>query len=345
MIQGTVPRDSAARQLGTSAAPERPQESSARHWNPPDARRRLQLALAALWLLDAVLQFQAFMFSRSFPRMLGEAAHGNPAFIAGPITWSAHLVEQHVAAANAGFATIQLLLGLGIAWRPATRFALAASVVWALTVWWLGEGLGLVLTGAASPANGAPGAVILYALLAVLLWPAGRERPAPFAAGGAVGSRAARLIWLALWGSLGYLALQQAGQVPEALGSTVSGMASGEPGWLAWTDNHLGSMINHQGAAVSIVLAAALLLVAAGIYLPMPVSRAIIVLAVAVAAAISIAQAFGGVLSGTGTDPSSGPLLALLAIAYWPSRTSPAASPRARPAAHPARPAAPAGDR
>jgi hypothetical protein len=333
----------AAWRHATSTAPKRPPDTSAGRWKPPDARRRLQLALAALWLLDAVLQFQAVMFSRSFAQMLTGAAHGNPAFIAGPITWSAHLVEQHAAAANACFATIQLLLALGIAWRPATRIALAASVVWALAVWWLGEGLGLLLTGTASPVNGAPGAVILYALLAVLLWPVRRDRPAPFAAGGAVSPRAARLIWLALWGSLGCLALQQAARAPRALGSTVSGMASGEPGWLGWADTHLGSLISHQGGAASIVLVTALLLVAAGIYLPASALRASIVLAVAVAAVIGIAQAFGGILSGAGTDPGSGPLLALLAIAYWPSTTPAAASPAAlpgRPATQAGRPAA-----
>jgi hypothetical protein len=69
------------------------------------------------------------------------------------------------------FATIQLLLALGIAWRPTVRVALGASIVWALGVWWFGEGLGEVLTPGASPVNGAPGAVIIYALLAVLLCP------------------------------------------------------------------------------------------------------------------------------------------------------------------------------
>ena len=83
---------------------------------------------------------------------------------------------------NTIFATIQLLLGLGIAFRPTVRVALAASVAWSLGVWWFGEGLGGVLSGGASPLNGAPGAVILYALLAVLLWPADRgagRRPSP----------------------------------------------------------------------------------------------------------------------------------------------------------------------
>ena len=145
-----------------------------------DPRRALQLALGALWLLDGMLQFQPSMFGRGFPRMLAGSAHGNPAVVARPITWSAGIIGHHVVALNALFAAIQLLLGLGIAWRPAVKFALAGSVAWSLAVWWLGEGLGGVLAGTASLVNGAPGAVLLYALLAVLLWPADRppaDRP------------------------------------------------------------------------------------------------------------------------------------------------------------------------
>jgi hypothetical protein len=36
------------------------------------------------------------------------------------------------------------------------------------------------------------------------------------------------------------------------------------------------------------------------------------------AAALWIAEALGEVFTGTGTDPNTGPLLALLAVAYWP---------------------------
>jgi len=68
---------------------------------------------------------------------------------------------------NTIFATIQLLIGLGIAFRPTVRLALAVSIAWSIGVWWFGEGLGGVLSGTASPLNGAPGAVIIYALLAV----------------------------------------------------------------------------------------------------------------------------------------------------------------------------------
>jgi hypothetical protein len=74
--------------------------------------------------------------------------------VADPATWSAALIGHHTAALNASFAVIQLLLGLGIAWRPTVRLALAASVAWALAVWWLGEGLGGLLAGTATARPG-----------------------------------------------------------------------------------------------------------------------------------------------------------------------------------------------
>ncbi len=120
----------------------------------PDARRALQLGLAGVWLLDALLQYQPVMFTRASGQLLAATAAGNPGVVAPPITWDATLVEHHAVALNAVFATIQLLLGLGIVVRPLTRFALAASVawslaVWSLAVWWLGEGFDGVLESAA----------------------------------------------------------------------------------------------------------------------------------------------------------------------------------------------------
>ena len=125
-----------------------------------DARRKLQLALGVIWVLDGILQFQPAMFTKTFPDMLAGSAHGNPGVVAGPITWSASLIDHHVVVLNAIFATVQLALGLGIAWRPTLKLALAASIAWSLAVWWLGEGLGGVLTGSASPWNGAPNPIL-----------------------------------------------------------------------------------------------------------------------------------------------------------------------------------------
>jgi hypothetical protein len=299
-------------------------------WEAPDARRRLQLALGGIWLLDAVLQYQSFMFTRAFARTLAASAGGNPALVADPIIWSARLIAHHAVAMNSVFATVQLLLAIGIAWRPTVKIALGASIAWSLAVWWLGEGLGSVLTGKASPLTGAPGAVIIYALLAILLWPAATDRPSAFVAGRAVGAPVARALWLALWGGLACLSLQPAVLAGRGLDSMISAMAPGAPGWLATIDRHLGGLLGHYGLTVSIVLAVTLGIIAAGVYLP-PAARAAVVLAIAVAAVIWAAEALGGVFTGAGTDPNSGPLLALLAVAYWPSgagrRPAAAASP------------------
>jgi hypothetical protein len=292
-----------------------------------DARRALQLGLAAIWLLDGVLQYQSFMYTKAFGQMLAGTAAGNPSVIARPINWDATLVEHHLVLTNTIFATIQLLLGLGIAFRPTVRLALGASIAWAIGVWWFGEGLGGVLNGGASPLNGAPGAVIIYALIAVLLWPADRDLSAPFVAARAVGAHVARALWLVFWLSQAYFALTPANRAPQAVNGMIASMNSGEPGWLAAIERGGASLVADQGLAASIVLAVALAGIAIGVYLPQPFAKATLVLAIVVALVIwVVAQAFGGILAGGGTDPNSGPLLVLLALAYWPLRPASAST-------------------
>jgi hypothetical protein len=282
--------------------------------------------------------------------MLSGSAQGNPAVVARPITWSAGIIGHHVVALNAVFAVSQLLLGLGIAWRPAVKLALAGSVAWSLAVWWLGEGLGGVLAGTASPIDGAPGAVLLYGLLAVLLWPsdrppaasftaarapavrdpaasftaarapAVRDPAAPFTAARAVGRRVAQASWLVVWLGLATLALLPASR---AIGRTIADTTPGEPAWLAWTDAHAASALTRHGLLTAVVLAVVLVIVASGPFLPRRAARVVIVLAVALAAALWLAQGLGGILTGSATDPDTGPLLALLALAFWPLASSP----------------------
>jgi hypothetical protein len=289
-----------------------------------DGRRKLQLALGGLWLLDGILQFQPSMFTKAFPAMLAGTAAGNPAFVASPITWSATLITHHLVVLNAIFATIQVVLGLGIAWRPTLRLALAASVLWSLAVWFLGEGLGGVLAGPASLTDGAPGAVILYALLAVLLWPA--ERPARFIAARATGEKTALALWTVLWASMAFFALQPGYRTPGGLSDEIKDMAAGQPGWLAWPVSHLATLLAGPGLLAATLLAAAFTVTAFGVWLPASMARAAIILALVLAAFLWLAQGLGGVFTGGSTDPNSGPLLILLALAYWPA-------PQARPEA------------
>jgi hypothetical protein len=317
-------------------------------WAPPDLRRWLQLGLAALWVLDGVLQYQSFMFTRAFGQMLAGSADGNPALVADSVRWAAGIIERSPVTTNAAFATIQLALGLGIAWRPAVKVALAGSVAWSAAVWWFGEGLGGVLNGTASPVNGAPGAVILYALLAVLSWPAGgrdaagraelagpgRDAAGPggligagrdpagsgaFVAARPLGAAAARGLWVVLWGSLACFSVTAASRTAQGLHDMIAGMADGEPSWLASLDRGAAGALAHHGLPASIALAAVLAAIAAGIFLPVRGARVTVAVAVAVSLVIwLVGQDLGEVLAGNATDVNSGPLLALIALAYWP---------------------------
>jgi hypothetical protein len=301
--------------------------AAAARFSDVDPCRWLQLALAGLWLLDGILQFQPYMFTTGFARhVLAPAAAGNPAFIAGPMTTAARLVGHHSVGANAVFATTQLVLGLAIAWRPTVKAALAASVVWALAVWWLGEGLGGVLTGHAGLVSGGPGAALLYALLAVLLWPPTETATArsPFVAAGRLGASRARAVWFGLWAALAWFAVDGASRTPQGLHDVIAGMAAGQPTWLAAIGTNVASLVAHRGLAISVSLSLLLAALAVSVFGPRRLVRTAVVIAVVLATVVWVsAEALGGLFGGQGTDPNTGPLLIVLALAYWPLTLQP----------------------
>ncbi|HEY3869719.1 MAG TPA: hypothetical protein VGM10_15255 [Actinocrinis sp.] len=308
-----VPAAAAARGRDVAAAPAR------------DPHRVLQLALAALWLLDGVLQFQPYMFTKDFAaQTLAGAAAGNPGWLAGTVTWGAGLVQNHPVGADTAFGLVQVALGLGIAWRPTLKPALAASVAWAVGVWWFGEGFGGLLTGGANPLTGAPGAAVLYALAAVLLWPAARDA-GPFPAARRIGARAARTAWSVLWALLAYLAVQPANTAPDAAHDAITDTEMGAPRWLVALDDRAASLTAGRGLAVALVLAVLCALIAVSVWLPGPRAvRAGLAAAVVLAALCWVFwQGFGMPYQGMATDPNAAPLLALLAAAYWPYRVPP----------------------
>jgi hypothetical protein len=279
------------------------------------------LALAAIWVFDGILQYQPYMFSSDFSTsFLPGMAEGNPDWIAASIMWAAHVVEGHPVLINAVFATLQLGIGVAIAFRPTLRVGLAVSIVWSLGVWWFGEGLGMLLTGSATALAGAPGAVLLYALLAVVLWPTAKETSTSFVAAQPVGVPAAKIVWVVLWGGLAALNLQPSQLTADSVNSKVSGMGDGQPGWVSFLINGFAGFSDHNGVALSIVGAIILALVAVGIFLPRRWTRPVLVAALVVAAFIwVIGEALGTPFGGKGTDVNSGPLLALIVLAYWPT--------------------------
>lgn len=299
---------------------------------PParDLQRAGQLVLATLWLLDAVLQLQPMMFTAGpdgLSGMLAGAAAGNPVWVADTIRWNAALVAHHPVAADTAFASVQFAIAFGILGRRTLRAALALSVVWAVAVWWFGEGLGGLAAGTATPLGGGPGGALFYAVAAVLLWPSERS-DAPFVAARAVGERAARRVWAGLWATLAVLAVTGAGRTPRLLRRLVTGVQPGQPGWLLHLDGLSAPFLAHHGAAAAAAFAGACVAAGAAGYASGALRKAALVGTVVGWGVIWVAvQDLGGILTGGGSDPSSGLPIVLLALLYWPVPATPGAPP------------------
>ena len=288
---------------------------------PRDLQRTCRLLLATVWLMDAALQLQPFMFTKGtmgFSGMLHVAAQGRPSWVARTIDWNASIVYHQPVLTDALFAGVQFLIAFGIAWYRTCRPALVLSITWAVLVWWFGEGLGGILTGTATPLGGGPGAVLFYAVLAVVLWP-GDGPNSPFVAARTLGPKAARKIWAAVWLGLAVLTLVGHGRSPQALHDIVAQTAAGQPGWLLRVDHWSEAVLLHDGTIVALLFALFCVTVALCVYMPPIVTQVVLVVAMTAVVFIWVGvQNVGGALVPGATDPNSGPLVLLFALTYWP---------------------------
>ena len=296
----------------------------------PDPRVAARYALAGLWLLDGALQLQPFMFTRGFANdILLPAAQGQPGVIAAPMQWSAHLIASHPILSNTSFAAVQLLLGLGLLAGRAPRLALAASVVWSLSVWWLGEGLGGLTSGHAMLLTGAPGAVLVYVVLAVLAWPSARG-PEP--------NRESQRVtaipiasWSALWLVGAVYQLLPGQNSGRAISAAISGATANGPTWLAHAGTRLAEHLP-TGHADAIALAAVQALIGLLVVVPGRARRIALCSGGLLALAFWVfGQSLGGLNTGQATDPNTAPILVLLAGLCWIASPAHAAPRRVEP--------------
>ena len=282
------------------------------------AQRKLQIGLGAIWVMDGALQLQPFMFTRSFvTQIIAPNQLGQPGFVAGPITLAAHVIEPRVVLFNLFAATIQVLIGIGLIYRPTVKAALLTSFGWALGVWWIGEGLGGLFTGHASPLTGAPGAAILYVLAGLIVWPQGRRQRGAATGGGLLGEHGARIAWALLWLGSAALWLLPANRAATAFGDAIASAPSGSR-WLANIQSTVASATAGHGATIAIGAAALSAAVGLTVLLGRCAKSAFAVSAALALVYLVIGQGIGGILTGAGTDPGTGPLIILLAIAIYP---------------------------
>ncbi len=292
--------------------------------------RRVQLALGALWILDGLLQLQPPMFGKGFvDNIILPNAQNQPAPVAWSITTMAHVIRPEVGVWNLFFGLAQLAIGVGLLSRRTVKPALLAMVAWSFGVWWIGEGFGSVLTGTASPLMGAPGAVVLYAVIGVLVWPAQERDGAGRAtvglassAGGSgrFGPGAPLAAWSGFWLLGALLWLQPANRAAGSVHDNLQMMAQAQPSWYRPLLEHLANVSAGHGTETAWVLAGASLVIGVGPLVSRRPTPFLVVGALVSLAFWVTGQAVGGTLTGAGTDPNIGPLVALLALAVLPAR-------------------------
>jgi hypothetical protein len=283
--------------------------SAARAYFASDSRRTVQTVLGLIWLLDGGLQFQSFMYGKGFIAMLTGMTAGQPGWVHDSVTWGATTLHSDQVLWNTVFALIQVLIGLGLLYRPTVKPALVLSFLWALIVWWFGEAFGMMFMTMASPLTGAPGAVSLYAIIGAIVWPNGRP-------GGLLGVRGAGIAWGAVWVVMAWLWLEAPSSSANAISSAINAAPSGMS-WLSTVQLWAAHASKGNGLPIAIVLA----LISIAIGLSVAVNwhaKPFLALAVVLNLAYWVlGQGFGGIFQGGATDPNAGLLFVVFAYAMY----------------------------
>ena len=282
-------------------------------------RRGLQITLGVLWLIDAGLQFQPYMFSTRFATgVLSPAANGQASFVSTPVDHVAHLVGEHPVVFNAAFASLQLAIGVGLLLRRTVVPSLIASIVWAMAVWYLGEGLGGLTGPSAALLTGAPGAALLYAVLAAAAWPRDshdrNQQPAAWLA----------LAWAAYWIGGAILQIWHGPRAGPDLAATVAEGANGAPGWLSRFDFSVARNVEHLSPAVIDGFIVLQVLIGLAALAPARSRQIAAVVGSLICGGFWVIGAgFSQLLSGHATDPNTAPLVVVLALAVVASASRP----------------------
>jgi hypothetical protein len=304
-------------------------------------KRRIQIVLGLLWLLDGALQLQHQMFTSNFAnKVIVPATQGQIGLVSGPSHLAIKILLTHPAVFDAFFASIQLLIGILILNRRTIRPGLILSVIWGLSVWYFGEGLGGLLTWQTTILMGAPGAALLYSIISLAIMPDNKDqdeskelnRPAYWLP----------IAWAILWiGAAIYQLLPGQNNIAD-VSSMIYGMSVGAPRWLASLDVHVANAIqdighgqtaaqmhmtatqmaamsvppNHSGLWFILLLVALQVLIGLLVFFPGLIRRAALGAGMIMSLVFwFIGQSLGSYYSGLATDPNSAPLFIVMAVA------------------------------
>jgi hypothetical protein len=283
--------------------------------------RGIQIALGLIWLLDGLLQFQSFMYTHAIvTEVFGPAAERQWSIVGDTMKTIDGFYGRDLTLWNTLAAEIQCAIGLGlILSRRTVKLALLLSFAWAPVVWWFGEGFGgLTSNTLPSPLMGAPGGVILYAIVGLLVYPTSKREGRSPADLGPLGDRGGLWAWSGLWTLSAGLWLVNVNRASGATHEMIKGMAAASPHWLARFENSIGGHTQGHGTTIAAVLAIVSVAVAVGVWTRLRWPALIVGIVVSLAYWV-LGQDLGGPFwIGDATDVNAGPLFVLLAVALFP---------------------------
>ncbi len=257
--------------------------------------------------------------------VLSPIVQGQPAPVAATLQQTVTLITQHITIMNLLIAVVQTEIGLFLLAGLWVRGTVIMSIAWAVIVWYGGEGMSMLLTGQGSVLTGAPGAVLLYPLLGLLVYPR-RSSPADASTGNPVRTLLSRdqFRWIlaGFWIFAALLQLQpywwQQGQISLLIGNMV-----GQGGLNRVLLDPLFQQLSTITATLEMPLNGVLIAVFLSLGIGLAVVRPERIRPLlAISAVLSLVlwvgtQGFGMIFTGMATDFNSGLLLILMALACW----------------------------
>lgn len=189
--------------------------------------------------------------------------------------------------------------------------------------------MSMLLTGTSSILSGAPGAVLLYPLLGLAIWPRPSSRTSSTQTSegtqddGLLSRRALRWALSGFWFFAALLQLQpnwwQQGQISQAIGAMV-----GQGGLNKFLVDPVLTPLSNATATIEIPLNIILIVVFLALGIGLAVMkekqlRLVLIASIIVSVLFWYAsEAFGMIMTGMATDFNSGLLVVVMALAVWP---------------------------
>ena len=298
------------------------------------SRKTLQRVLGVLWLIDGIIQLFPQMWTMNMVNgIMKPMLQGQPGIFEPSLQYIVNQTTLHLFEVNLLISVVQICLGLGflLLSERFVKWLVLASIVWAIVVWYGGEGMNMLFTGTASILTGAPGAVLLYPLLGLAVIPRTHPTSATKSttrrAGddGLLSRRVLRYVLAGFWCFAALLQLQHywwnQGQISQAIGAMV-GMGGLNSVLVDPVLTQVANATTNIETPLNIALILVFLAIGIGLFVVKDEQVRPFLIATILVSLLFwyFSEAFGNIFSGMATDFNSGLLVVVIALACWPKK-------------------------